>query len=159
MLQSHLVRAAPIAITGFAFDLPGARSLEMLAEVLHQGKPTYGVWPEDRIPPATYLDPTASVGSARIYTALGGVIEEREHSEDPSGGSVLTHRWILDAVHRALASAKLPAGSLSGQPVPVFLAHSRGGGHGLYDAAVLAVASRLQPYLVHGAHPSEFTPQ
>ncbi|RKH61390.1 beta-ketoacyl [acyl carrier protein] synthase domain-containing protein [Corallococcus llansteffanensis] len=159
MLQSPWVRAPPIAITGFAFALPGASSLDELADVLQRGKTTYGVWPADRIAPATYVDPAASVGAAKLYTALGGVIEEGERPEDLAGRSGLAQRWVLDAVHRALASARLSPGSLSGQPVPVFLAHSRGGGHGLYDAAVLALAGRLQPYLVHGAHPSEFTPQ
>ncbi|MGZ5970063.1 MAG: beta-ketoacyl synthase N-terminal-like domain-containing protein, partial [Polyangiales bacterium] len=159
MLEDPLIRTTPIAITGFAFALPGVRSPDELAEVLHQGKATYGVWPSDRIPPETYLDPTACVGKAKMYTALGGVIGEREIPEDPSAPSKLPHRWVLDVVHRALASAKLRPGALSGQPVPIFLAHSRGGGHGLYDAAVLAVAKRLQPYLVHGAHPDEFTPQ
>lgn len=149
----------PIAITGFAFALPGVRSPGELAEVLQQGKRTYGVWPSERIPHATYLDPTASVGAAKMYTALGGVIGEREISENPSDRSKLLHHWVVEAVQRALASAKLSLGALRGQPVPVFLAHSRGGGHGLYDAAVLAVAEQLHPYLVHGAHPSEFTLQ
>lgn len=159
MQEAHLAGTLPIAITGFAFALPGVRTPDELAEVFRLGKPTYGVWPSDRISHAAYLDPTASVGMAKMYTALGGIIGEREISEDPSDRSKLPHRWILDAVQRALASAKLPTDALSGQPVPIFLAHSRGGGHGLYDSAVLAVAKRLLPYLVHGAHPSEFTPQ
>ncbi|WNG17580.1 polyketide synthase [Cystobacter fuscus] len=159
MLSAPPIRALPVAIVGFAFALPGARTPKELAEVFRLGKKTYGVWPPDRISHATYLDPSSSVGMARMYTALGGVIEEREHSNDASDRSRVPHRWVLDATQRALASAKLSADALSGQPAPIFLAHSRGGGHGLYDSAVLAVAKRLLPYLVHGAHPKEFTLQ
>ncbi|WP_366928032.1 polyketide synthase [Corallococcus exiguus] len=149
MRRGKLDGIAPVAISGFAFALPGARTLDELAEVLHGGKTTYGQWPEDRIPRALYLDPSASVGVARTSTLLGGVVEP----------SKVPHRWVVETAHQALASAGLEPGSLGGQPVPVFLAHSRGGGHGLYDAAVLAVAGQLQPYLVHGAHPNEFSHQ
>jgi acyl transferase domain-containing protein len=157
MRKGSQEKVAPVAISGFAFALPGARSLAELAEVLHGGKTAYGRWPEARIPLTTYLDTTASVGSARISSPLGGVVGPRELPEDPSGPAPLLHRWVVETVHRALASAGLAPGSLEGQAVPIFLAHSRGGGHGLYDAAVLSAASQLQPYLIHGAHPNEFT--
>jgi acyl transferase domain-containing protein len=125
-----------------------------MAEVLLGGKQTYELLPPERIPREIYLDPAAHAGMPKIYTALGGSIPCREPREDTLPG---IHRLVLDAVQRALGSAKLAPSTLRGQPVPIFLAHSRGGGHGLYDAAVMSVAHRLLPYLVHSAHPHEFT--
>ncbi|MCU0681154.1 MAG: polyketide synthase [Polyangiaceae bacterium] len=145
----------PIAICGFAFSLPGASSLDRLAKVLLGGATTYGVFPPGRIDPAMYLDRGAPVGAPKVCTALGGVIDEP--TPDASDGPALAHRFVRDAVRRAVESAGLAPGALRGQPVPVFVAHARGGAHGLYDAAVLAAAAQLRPYLAHGAHPDEFT--
>jgi len=166
MPDASLTRVAPISITGFAFALPGAQSSDELAEVFDQRRATYSVWPADRISPTTYFDPSASAGMAKLYTTLGGVIHDRAGERASSRAPLalpgveppgIPHRWVLDAVQRALDSAQLAPGALRGLPVPVFLAHSRGGAHGLYDAAVLAVARQLHPYLVHGSHPKEFT--
>src|SRR5262245_59978621 len=146
--------SAPVAIIGHGYTLPGVCSPQAMAEVLLEGKRTYEQLPPERIPREIYLDPAAHAGMPKIYTALGGSIPCGEPRGDPLPG---IHRLVVDAVQRALGSAKRAPSALRGQPVPIFLAHSRGGGHGLYDAAVMSVAHRLLPYLVHSAHPHEFT--
>lgn len=137
--------------------LPGAHSREELGSVLLRGKTTYSVFPAERIDPKKYLDPKAAAGMAKIYSGLGGYLPEEERQ---LGGRRVeaAHGWILDTTHRALESARMARGSLRGKAVPIFLAHSRGGGRGLYDAALMSVARDLLPYLVHCSHPDEFTP-
>jgi acyl transferase domain-containing protein len=155
MSDIHLSCSTPIAVVGHGYILPGVASAQDMAEVLLRGKRTYERFPPQRISPELYIDPAAQVGMPKIYTPLGGTIPHREDRADTSVPKV--HRLVLDAVQRALDSAKLAPPALRGQPVPIFFAHSRGGGHGLYDAAVLSIAEQLLPYLVHSAHPHEFT--
>lgn len=155
MSNTRLIHSTPVAIIGHGYALPGVASSQAMAEVLLQGKRTYDLFPSERISREIYVDAAARVGMPKIYTALGGTIAHRDDRAAPVAPKV--HRLVLDAVQRALDSAKLARATLRGQPVPIFLAHSRGGGHGLYDAAVMATAQRLVPYLVHSAHPHEFT--
>jgi acyl transferase domain-containing protein len=134
-------------ITGYAFHLPGARSPAELADILLGGRTTTSEFPPERIDRATYFDAKAPTGVAKIYSMLGGCVPESESVD----------RWVLDTALRALDSAHLPRGALRGTLSPVFVAHSRGGGRALYDAALMAVAGDLLPYLAHCAHPSEYT--
>jgi acyl transferase domain-containing protein len=159
MPDTHHICSAPIAIVGHGYTLPGVSSSQAMAEALLQGKRTYELFPPERISREIYLDAAAQVGMPKIYTALGGSISHRdEHRDEREAPPVpRVHRLVLDAVQRALDSAKVARSTLRGQPVPIFLAHSRGGGHGLYDAAVMSIAQQLLPYLVHSAHPHEFT--
>lgn len=134
-------------ITGYAFQLPGAQTPAALADVLVGGKTTYSEFPAERIDRATYFDAKAPVGSAKIYSVLGGHLAEGEH----------VHDWVLETMGRALDAARLERGALRGKAVPVFVAHSRGGGRGLYDAALMTVAEDLLPCLAHCSHPSEYS--
>lgn len=153
MSDSNLLSAPPVAIVGQACALPGVSSSAALAEVLLQRRQTYDSFPAARIPRQLYVDPEAQVGMPRTYTALGGTVP---YPPERAGRAVPElQRLVLETVQRALDSAKLAGPALRGLPVPIFLAHSRGGGHGLYDAALLAAADRLLPHLVHGAHPHE----
>lgn len=151
--------SAAIAIIGHDYTLPGVCSPQEMAEVLLQGRRTYELLPPERISRERYLDPAARAGAPKIYTALGGALPHREARAAAPGADgpdvPRVHRLVLEAVQRALDAARVDRATLRGQPVPIFLAHSRGGGHGLYDAAVLAIAQGLLPYLVHGAHPRE----
>jgi beta-ketoacyl ACP synthase len=153
MSNTRLIDSSPVAIVGQGYAVPGVTSPQAMAEVLLQGKRTYDVFPPERISHELYLDAAARVGAPKIYTMLGGTIAGSP--DDPAAPEV--HRLVLEAVQRALDAAKLARATLRGQPVPIFLAHSRGGGRGLYDAAVMAVAHQLLPYLVHSAHPHELT--
>lgn len=144
-----------IAITGCAFHFPGARSLEQLAAVLRNAATTYSSFPPERIDPA-YLDPKATVGAARIYTALGGCLPDEPRAQ---GGRRLdvAHEWLIDATWQALESAELGRDGLRGVAAPIFVAHSRGGGGRLYDAALGTIARDLLRYLVLASHPDELT--
>jgi acyl transferase domain-containing protein len=145
-----------IVIAGYAFQLPGVQSPAELARVLLAGETRYSVFPSKRIDPEVYLDHEASAGMAKIYSMLGGHLPEGERQFD---GRPLesVHGWVLDALERALDSSRLPRSALRGKPVPVFLAHSRGGGRALYDAALMAVAGDLLPYLALCSHPGEYS--
>jgi acyl transferase domain-containing protein len=151
-----IVDQSSIVIAGYAFRLPGAQSPSELADALLHGETKYSVFPSKRIDPEMYFDPKAPGGEAKIYSILGGHLPEEERLIDgrPLEG---VHGWLLDTLERALDSAQLQRSALRGEPVPVFIAHSRGGGRALYDAALMAVAQDLLPYLALCSHPSEYT--
>ncbi len=144
--------AASIVIAGYGFALPGACTPHELAMVLREGRVCYGDFPAERIDPDIYFDAKAKQGDARLSSLRGGVIAGARRSDAP-----VTRSWLLDVLDRALDSAYLAKRATAGQAAPIFLAHSRGGGPGLYDAALLAAAGDLLPNLVAGAHPDEFT--
>jgi len=143
--------AGIVAITGYGFALPGARTPDELIAVLTGGRPTYASFPAERIDPEIYFDPHARQGAARVSTLKGGMIAAAAGS-----GAGIAHDWLLDVLDRTLHSAGLSKAMTIGKNAPVFLAHSRGGGSALYDAALLAASGDLLPSLTAGAHPKEF---
>ena len=145
-----------VVIVGYAFELPGARSPPELAKVLLNAETKYSTFPSRRIDPKLYFDPEASPGMAKIYSLLGGHLPEEERQFEGRTLEV-TRGWTINTLERALESARLRRSAFRGEPVPVFLAHSRGGGPALYDAALLATAGELLPYLASSAHPSEYS--
>lgn len=150
--------APAVAIVGYGCALPGVSTTAEMAAVLRQRRRTYARFSPERIPPGRYLDEEAAVGEAKLYTTLGGMIAPAAPAaEGADAPRSEVHRQLLEVLGRALASAQLAPSALRGQPAPVLLAHSRGGGHGLYDAALLAAARRLLPHLLHAAHPHELT--
>jgi acyl transferase domain-containing protein len=145
--MSNLRYDSAAAIVGCGLRVPGCGSLAELADALIARRRTYGELAAriDR----GYLDPAMQVGAARVASLLGGTIAA------PPGEGPALHRLLVAATFEALDAARLARTALRGQPVPVFVAHSRGGAHGLYDVALEAAAARLLPYLVHAAHPHE----
>lgn len=145
-----------VAIVGYAFDLPGARSLRELADILLNVETTYSMFPPQRIDPELYFEPGASAGLPKTSSLLGGHLREDGWRRTQRTRQV-TEGWIIEALDRALESTRLAPDQFRDLPAPVFFAHSRGGGPALYDAALLAEAGEIFPYLAASAHSGDYS--
>jgi acyl transferase domain-containing protein len=144
---------SPAAIVGFGFRVPGASTLRQVAAALLGNEPLRSVVPSNRIDPDKYYDPAFRVGDPKIDAKLGGCLEEASGPELAQG----THGWLLDAAADAVRSSKLSPDELEGLSVPVIVGSSRGGGRGLYDAALFQVASSHIGLLEEAIHPEDLT--
>ncbi len=126
-----VVRNSPAALVGYACRLPGAPSPEAFWSVLGDGRCTISNAPAGRWPVGRFLHPRATEPGF-AYTFAGGYLDDpfgfdaaafgispREAQQmDPQ------QRLLLEVVWEALEDAGIPASSLAGEAVGVYVGAS-----------------------------------
>jgi acyl transferase domain-containing protein/NADPH:quinone reductase-like Zn-dependent oxidoreductase/acyl carrier protein/short-subunit dehydrogenase len=120
-----------IEIIGRACVAPGANSVQELQEILSEGRCTISRIPEDRWDLARFWHPAQGT-PGKAYTFAAGVLDDI-YSFDPAVFGLSQReamqmdpqqRVLLSLVWQALEDANLPASSLSGERVGVYIGAS-----------------------------------
>lgn len=116
-----------VAIVGMGCRFPGGRSVEGFWQSLMQGRDCVGEVPGDRWEEATFYSAANARGKTR--SRWGGFIEDIAGFDaeffgiSPREADLMDpqQRLLLEVLHEALEDAGLPAGSLAGGRVGVFI--------------------------------------
>ncbi|OWK25588.1 hypothetical protein AJ87_08555 [Rhizobium yanglingense] len=120
-----------IEIIGRASVAPGASSVDELRQILEDGKCTVSEIPAERWQLARYWHPHQGI-QGKTYTFAAGVLTDVYHFDPAVFGLSQREamqmdpqqRILLSLVWRALEDANLPAASLSGEQVGVYVGAS-----------------------------------
>jgi acyl transferase domain-containing protein/SAM-dependent methyltransferase len=154
LADADSARSEPIAIVGTGLRLPGGiRDFDAFADALANGVDAITDIPTDRWNIADYYDPDPDA-PGRMTTRQGAFLEEIDKFDAEFFGVAPREaasmdpqqRLLLEVAWEALEHAAIPAGTLNGTPVGIFL----GIANGDYGRALLARPDQLDVYASTG---------